>query len=359
MSEIERRKQEHMDLAASDAATGVRSAGWDDVALVPTSVPDVSLAEIDRSTIFLGHRLTAPILIAGMTGGHDGALEINRRLARAAARLGLAIGVGSQRAALLNPELEPTYRVVRDEAPDAVVVANLGMCQLVEQGDEPAFGPRQIRAVIDMVGADLLAIHLNALEELIQPEGDRNVSNLSAAIARVVDWSPVPVIAKETGAGVSREAAIGLAACGVAAIDVGGTGSTSFARIEAARAGTTGDRRGSRLGATFADWGIPTAASLVEAASAGLPLIATGGIHDGLHAAKALALGATVVGIGRVAVSAARLGAEALIEELGILLEELSVAMVLTGTHRVRDLNKNEPVITGRTAEWLHARRLP
>lgn len=358
MSDIERRKRQHMELAGSDAATSVRSAGWDDVELVPASVPDVSIADIDLSTSFLGRRLSAPVVIAGMTGGHEQAIEVNRNLARAAAELGLAIGVGSQRAALVDPSLAPTYRVVRDEAPDSVVIGNLGMCQLIEQDGHEALGPGDFETAVAMIDADFLAIHLNAVEELIQPEGDRTMSGISAAIARSVEWSPVPVIAKETGAGMTREAAVGLASCGVQALDVGGVGGTSFARIEAMRAREIGDRRGIRLGQTFGGWGVPTAVSVVEAAGAGLPLVATGGIRNGLHAAKAIALGATLVGVGGPAINAARIGPDAVIEELTLLLEELRMAMTLTGVLRVPELGKNEPVLVGRTAQWLRARRL-
>ena len=358
MSDIERRKREHMELARSDAAASTRAAGWDDVELRPVAVPDVSIADVDVSTTFLGRRLAAPILIAGMTGGHEQALGINRSLARAAAGLGLAVGVGSQRAALVDPTLAPTYAVVRDEAPDAVVIANIGMCQLVEQDGRPPLGPDDIRIAVEMIDADFLAVHLNAVEELIQPEGDRNMTGLGAAIARAVEWSPVPVIAKETGAGLTREAAIDLAGWGVHALDVGGVGGTSFARVEALRAANVGDRRGIRLGETFGGWGVPTVASIVEAGLAGLPLVATGGVRNGLHVAKALALGATIVGVGGPVINAARHGPEAVVEELTLLVEELKVAMVLTDTSAVADLGKSESIVTGRTAEWLRARGL-
>ncbi|MGH9245260.1 MAG: type 2 isopentenyl-diphosphate Delta-isomerase, partial [Acidimicrobiales bacterium] len=281
------------------------------------------------STTFLGHRLAAPVVIAGMTGGHERALEVNRNLAQAAAKLGIAIGTGSQRAALAAPALIPTYSVVREHAPDAVVIGNLGMCQLIPQGDEPPFGREEILSAVAMIEADLLAIHLNAVEELIQPEGDRSMRGILAAIANCVAWSPVPVIAKETGAGMTRESAASLASCGVHGIDVGGVGGTSFARIEALRAREAGDARGSRLGETFGDWGVPTALSIIEASTADLPLIATGGVRNGLHAAKAIALGASLVGVGGPAIIAARSSADAVIEEMTLFLEELRVAMTL------------------------------
>ena len=356
MSLIENRKREHMAIALSDGSQSRRSALWEDVHLVSESVPDVSLADIDLSTDFLGRRLPTPLLISGMTGGHAQAIEINRSLATVAEALGLAIGTGSQRAALANPDLTETYSVVRAHAPGAFVMGNIGMSQLVPQDDEPSFGRGEIECAVSMVDADALAIHLNAIEELVQPEGDRNMSGLSRAIARAVEWSPVPVVAKETGAGMNRETAHKLTATGVAALDVGGAGGTSFARIEALRANAVDDARGVRLGRTFGDWGVPTVLSLLEARTAGLPLIATGGVRNGIHVAKALALGASLVGIGGPFIRAAHHGAEAVAAEVRLMIDEIKVAMVLTGVRNVEGLRRLEPVLLGRVAEWIAAR---
>ena len=359
MSEIESRKRQHVELAMSAASQSARSALWEDVHLPPVSVPDVALADVDVSTEFLGHRLSTPLLITGMTGGYAQALEINRTLASAAEELGLAIGTGSQRAALANPELASTYSVVREHAPEAFVLGNIGMNQLVAQDDEPPFDADDINRAVAMIDADALAIHLNAVEELIQPEGDRNMRGLSDAIGRAVEWSPVPVVAKETGAGMTRETAVGLAGTGVAALDVGGAGGTSFALIESARAESVGDDRGIRLGSTFGDWGVPTALAIVEARNAGLPLIATGGVRNGLHIAKALALGASLVGIAGPIIRTARHGTKAVITEVQHLIEELKVAMVLTGNPTIDALQRLKPVLLGGAAEWVHARYQP
>ncbi|MGH8875500.1 MAG: type 2 isopentenyl-diphosphate Delta-isomerase, partial [Acidimicrobiia bacterium] len=310
------RKRQHMDIALSDDARSVVSAGWEDVHLVPSSVPEVSLADVELATTLLGHQLQAPLVIASMTGGHEAAFEINATLGAAAERLGVAVGAGSQRAALREPSLSPTYAVIRERAPSAVVIANLGMCQLVSQGDVPPLGHEEISQAVAMLDAQILAVHLNVVEELIQTEGDRHTSGLGPALARVADLSPVPILAKETGAGMTRESASLLAEAGLAALDVGGAGGTSFARIEGIRARERGDFRGTRLGETFARWGLPTAASIVEVSEVGLPLIATGGVRTGLDAAKALALGADLVGLGRPALAAAMKGLDPLLDEL-------------------------------------------
>jgi isopentenyl-diphosphate delta-isomerase len=321
-------------------------------------LPEISPDDLDLTTSFLGHTLQAPLIIAGMTGGSAEALELNRSLAIAANALGVAIGTGSQRAAIRNPALIPTYAVVRQHAPDTVVVGNLGMCQLIDQPGESGFGPADIEAAIEMIEADVLAIHLNAVEELIQPEGDRHMRGVAAAIKECVKRSGVPVIAKETGAGVTRETAITLAGLGVAGIDVGGVGGTSFARIEGIRAQEIGDERGERLGRVFQKWGLTTVLSILESRSVGVPLIATGGIRSGLHAAKALALGASLVGVGSPAIRAAEHGPDAVINEISLIIEELRTAMTLIGAPTIEKLQAHRPVLLGSVAEWVQARGL-
>ncbi|MGH8913590.1 MAG: type 2 isopentenyl-diphosphate Delta-isomerase [Acidimicrobiia bacterium] len=358
MSSISNRKKEHLEAAVQTTSqTGV-GAGWEDVHLVPASLPDISMSQVDVSTDIAGHDIEAPIVIASMTGGHEMSMPINQRLAMAAESLGLAIGSGSQRAALRDKSLARTYSIIRETAPGAVVLANIGVCQLVPQGDEPALVRGEIEEVVGMVDAQFLIIHLNVVEELIQPEGDSNMAGLLSAIGSVVSWSPVPVMVKETGAGMSRETAAALAGQGVTALDVGGAGGTSFARIEGARAKQRGDRRGSRFGSTFGDWGIPTAISILEARGAGLPVVATGGVRTGLDAAKALALGATAVGLGRPVLTAAIEGYDKLLEELSDFIDELKVAMVLTAARDVPALRGHHPVLTGHVSQWADQRGL-
>lgn len=353
---IKDRKREHVELALADASQALTPAGWDDVSLVSAALPEVSTGDIDLSLDFVGRRLSAPVAIAAMTGGHDDAVELNAALGAAAAQLGLAVGVGSQRAGLADGSLERSFSAIRDRAPQAVVIGNIGACQLVEQRGALPLTRVEVLRLVEMISADALAVHLNVVQELVQTEGDRNFDALADAIATLVHQCPVPVIVKETGAGMSRADAEALAATGVAAIDVGGAGGTSFARIEAGRAARIGDERGTRLGATFANWGIPTAASVLEVRGCGVPVVATGGIRNGLDAAKALALGATVVGIGRPAMVAAQRGEAALVHELELVLEELRTALLLCGARTPADLPA--PVLSGFTLEWSKQRGL-
>lgn len=358
MAEISDRKREHLDLARDSASQSEVTAGWEDIHLVASSLPGGNLDEIDLSIDLVGERLEAPFIIASMTGGHNQAIDVNERLAAAAQELGVAIGSGSQRAALRHPELARTYSVIRETAPDAVVLANVGACQLVDQGVVPALTEDEIETVIGMLDAQALIVHLNVIEEAIQPEGDSNYSGLVQAVEKVVSHSSVPVVAKETGAGMSREVAVDLADVGVAALDVGGAGGTSFARIEGTRASRLGDSRGARLGETFGGWGITTAASILEVSSSGLPAIATGGVRNGLNAAKALSLGAAAVGLGRPALEAAMDGPNGPTEVLTMFIDELKLSMLLTRSLNVGDLQAHRPVVTGFTREWAAQRGL-
>ena len=235
----------------------------------------------------------------------------------------------------------------------AFVIANVGVSQLVAQDDGRPLDAKDIRALIQMVGANAIALHLNYLEESVQPEGQTRASGIEAAIRRLVRQSTVPVIAKETGAGINGQVARRLKLLGVKAIDVGGVGGTSFAAIEALRAQERGQLAQARLGQLFRDWGMPSAVAVAGSARAGLPVIATGGVRSGLDAAKALALGATAVGVGRPLLQAALDGAEAVDRWIAQFALELRTAAFLSGVVRARDLATRRPVITGTTRDWI------
>jgi isopentenyl-diphosphate delta-isomerase len=350
---IERRKAEHLRIAAEEEIETTRAPGWADVHLVHDALPVTDAARIDLSARLLGHALALPLVIAGMTGGHSGAERVNATLAEAAARHGIGIGVGSQRAALRDPSLRRTYAVVRERAPKAFVIANVGISQLVAQDDGAPLGAADIHALVEMIGANAIALHLNYLEESVQPEGQTRATGTEAAIRRLVRQSPVPVIAKETGAGITAAVATRLKALGVKVIDVGGVGGTSFAAIEALRARAYGHLGQAHLGEVFRDWGVPSAVAVAGCARSGLAVIATGGVRSGLDAAKAIALGATVVGVGRPLLQAALEGSEAVDRWISQFALELRTATFLVGLARSRDLATRPPVVTGATRDWI------
>jgi isopentenyl-diphosphate delta-isomerase len=310
------------------------------------------MSKIDTGIELFGKKLAAPIVISAITGGFEGAEKINRNLAEAAARIGVGMGVGSQRPALEHPELASSFEVVKEyEAP--LMIGNLGAPQLVEQRKRKPLGTEDCRRAMEMVGADILAIHLNFLQEIVQPEGDTNAGGCTDAIAKVA--KEIPVLAKETGAGISWEVADELKRAGVRGIDVGGHSGTSFSAVEYHRAVGRNKETLSRLGETFWDWGIPTPLAILEA-NVGLPTIATGGLRNGLDAAKAISLGANAAGLSRKMLAPAMESADAVAKELEMVIAELKAAMFLTGARNVAALRDNESVIaTGPLSEWMNA----
>ncbi|TAJ43375.1 type 2 isopentenyl-diphosphate Delta-isomerase [Methanofollis fontis] len=336
------RKLDHL-LICRDHQVEVGNTGFSDVRLVHEALPECDLGAISMKTRFLGADLSAPLFIAAMTGGHPETEEVNRRLARAAERLGLGMGVGSQRAALEHPDLSASFSAVREEAPHAFLCANLGAVQLRDHGAEWA------ERAVEMIDADALCIHLNFLQEAIQPEGDRDARGCLAAIADLCSGFRTPVIVKETGAGISRETARLLRGAGADAIDIGGFGGTSWAAVEIQRAE---DERQKALGERFLDWGIPTVVSLMEVAGDG-PVIATGGVRSGIDTAKAIALGADLAGMALPLLPAAMESDKALERAVGAVLSELRSAMFLTGSASIDGLRKSRTYITGTTREMI------
>ncbi len=354
--EVKQRKIEHVTVALGQDVSAPQRANWSDVRFVHQALPEVDLDRIDTSVSFLHQRLRYPLFISSLTGGHPDVTNINRNLARAAENYGLALGVGSQRAAIVNPDVADSYAITRETAPNAFLIANIGAPQLIVQAKHPAFTPEQVQRAIDMIGANALAVHMNSLQEAAQPEGDRHAVGVAEALRNVTQQVQVPVIAKETGAGVSREQALLLRSCGVSAIDVGGAGGSSMAAMEAARSQSRGDERTMNIGLLYRDWGIATPIAVVEASTAKLPLISTGGVRNGLDIARALALGATLVGMGFPFLKAASESYESVCELLETVIAELKVAMQLSGAATIEQLRQVDVVVMGETREWLTLR---
>ncbi len=334
MSLMSQRKEGHIDAVLSGLvnARGV-SSGFDGVRFEHCALPELDLAQIDLSSVFLGKTLRRPFLISSMTGGHAHAARINAVLAEAAQALGIALGVGSQRVALTEGGLQGTDRSLRRIAPDIALYGNVGAAQLRE------FGVDDMRRAVDMIGADALILHLNPLQEALQARGDTRWSGLLAMLEQLCGELHVPVIVKEVGFGISATVAVRLVACGVSGIDVAGAGGTSWSAVEGRLAS---DPQAAALAELYRDWGIPTATALreVSAALPNLPLIGSGGIRHGLDAAKALRLGAHVVGQAGPLLRAAIDGIEPLMAHFSLLEQGLRLACFATGSGNLAELRR-------------------
>jgi isopentenyl-diphosphate delta-isomerase len=325
------RKADHIRICLEEDVAFQQTTGLERFRFRHCCLPELNAPDIDLSTVFLGHRLQAPLLISSMTGGTEQAQRINTHLAEVAQQYGLAMGVGSQRVAIENPKLMSTFQV-RTVAPDIVLLANLGAVQFNYN-----YGVAECQRLVESLEADGLILHLNPLQECIQPQGDTNFAGLLQKIEHLCQRLSVPVIVKEVGNGISGEVAQSLMNAGVQAIDVAGAGGTSWAKVEGVRSQTLLQRR---LSQTFADWGIPTADCLqqIRQVAPTLPLIASGGLKNGLDAAKTLALGANLAGFARSLLSAAAQSPEAVATEVEILLAELRTVLFCTGVARIEDL---------------------
>lgn len=332
MTDIEKRKEDHIEIGLSENVSMEKSTGFDQFSFMHQALPELAFRDISLETAFLGRDIGAPILISSMTGGNDRAETINRHLGEAAQRLRLPMAVGSQRILIEQPKVLNSFKAARKAAPNIPIYGNLGAVQL-NNGVEF----EHVHRVVDFIQGDGCFLHMNPLQEVVQTEGDTDFRGLLDKIGELADTLDFPVLAKEVGCGIAPEIAVALAKRGVSAIDISGAGGTSWASIEAQRAESPGKRR---LGEVFSDWGIPTTESLVLCREAlpDFPFIASGGIRNGLDVAKALALGADLVAFAMPLLKPATISTEAVIETIEQILMELRVAMFLIGADDLSSL---------------------
>ena len=332
---IDQRKSDHIKINLEKDVRSALTTGLESYHFVHEALPELDLNRVDSSLSLFGKRLNAPILISSMTGGTEEAETINQRLAEVAYVMRIAMGVGSQRAAIENHEQAKTFQV-RRVAPDILLFANLGAVQL-----NYGYGIDQCRRAVEMIQADALILHLNPLQEAVQAGGDTNFEGLAKKIEEVCKKIGVPVVAKEVGWGISERTAKLLADCGVQAIDVAGAGGTSWSQVEMHRAPDEFTRQ---LAATFVGWGIPTAESIlnVKKAAPGMTVFASGGIKDGLDIAKCIALGATLGGMAGQFLKAAAISTESAVEMIQLVKKQIEVTMFACGAKEIGELENQK-----------------
>lgn len=329
---ISRRKDDHIRINLEEDVRSGLTTGLERYSFTHEALPEMALNDTDLQVPLFGKVVRAPLLISSMTGGTQEAAVLNRRLAEAAQEAGIAMGLGSQRAAIEHPELAATFSIARKAAPDALLFANLGAVQL-----NYGYGIAECRRAVDMLEADALILHLNPLQEAVQHGGNTDFSSLAKKIEQTCRSLEVPVIVKEVGWGISERTARLLANCGVAAIDVAGAGGTSWSQVEMHRAPDAFTRS---LAATFVEWGIPTAESIlnVRRAAPEMSIFASGGLRHGLDIAKCLGLGATLGGMAGMFLKAAAQSTQAVLDTIRLLETQLRVTMFATGARTLADL---------------------
>lgn len=351
----ESRKAEHINIALARDVSSRVTAGFEDVELIHNAVCEVDLGEIDTSVTVMGKRLRVPLIIEALTGGTREAKRINMGLAEVAESEGIGIGVGSVRAALEDPRLVDTYSIVRDRAPNTLVISNIGAAQVAKHGSEYAL------KAIEVAKADSLAIHFNKLQELVMPEGETRFKGYGQHIVELSKRLGEKLCLKETGAGFGCEAARLAESWGVKWVDVAGVGGTSWFAVEYFRAERKGGEKASMLDKALWNWGVPTAVSIVESklCARSLSIIASGGLRTGVDTAKAIALGASCAGMARPFLVSFSKGG---VRETRRLVKSFELAlrftMFLVGAKNMRELGSVPLVIRGRTAEWLEQRGL-
>ncbi len=347
-TDISQRKKDHLALCAGpNVGFRQKSTLLEHVEFVHAAFPEMHADEVDSRIDLLGKTLAAPVIVAAMTGGTEVAAEINQDLARAADELGLGFGLGSQRAMFERPEAAWTFKV-RDVAPHALLLGNLGLVQA------KAMTTAQIQDLVGAVDADALCIHLNPAMEIVQPGGDRDFGGGLDALQRLVEELTVPVVAKETGCGLSRAMGSKIQATGVSTVDVSGAGGTSWVAVEAHRA-VDEDQRA--LAQELWDWGIPTAASVLQLRGLGLHVIATGGLRSGSDVARAVALGAAAGGLATQVLKAHHAGGyDGAHDFLRRVVLSVRSIMLLTGCRTVGELQRAPTILTGELPRWASTR---
>jgi len=336
---IDQRKSDHIRINLEEDVRSAQTTGLENYHFIHEALPEISLADVDLSLPLFGKHLQAPLLISSMTGGTEEAGKINQRLAEAARETGIAMGVGSQRAAIEDPSQIPTFKICRDVAPDILLFANLGAVQL-----NYGYGIDECRRAVEMISADALILHLNPLQEAVQAGGNTDFSGLAKKIEDICSELEVPVIVKEVGWGISEKTARLLNNCGVEAIDVAGAGGTSWSQVEMHRAPDEFTRK---LAATFVDWGINTSDSIlnVKKAAPELTIFASGGLEDGLDIAKCIALGATLGGMAGSFLKAAAVSTEKVVDVIELVKKQFKVTMFSLGisnNNLLKDIDFNE-----------------
>lgn len=332
MEIIQNRKKDHIDICLNkDVQFNSFSAGFDDYQFEHQALPEIDFSDIDLSIELFGKKLNAPIFVSSMTGGLEKGTQINKNLAKACQKLNIAMGLGSQRIILEVPESLESFKV-RDVAPDIFLFGNVGAVQL-----NYGYGKKELAKLVECVGANAIFLHLNPLQEAIQPEGDKNFSNLLKKIDHISKGVKFPVFIKETGCGISASLAKKLNTSAISGIDVAGGGGTSWALIESYRAKNPMQ---AKIGETFRNWGIPTADSLVKVKEnvKNKYIFASGGIKNGIDICKAIALGADCVGIAHPLLEPSIISAEAVEEKLQQYIEELKIAMFCLGVKSIKEL---------------------
>ncbi|MHA1728050.1 MAG: type 2 isopentenyl-diphosphate Delta-isomerase [Promethearchaeota archaeon] len=362
LKEISERKDDHLKIALKEKTESTVTTWLECVKFIHSALPEMNIENIDTSIEFLGKKLFAPLIISGITGGTEKGKEINKNLAQAAQKYGIGMMVGSQRIALNNPKTTGTFSIVRKYAPDIPIIANIGISQIVKSTDK---NYNSFENIIKMIDADALAIHLNPLQEIIQPEGETNFEQGLKKIAELKDNLEIPILVKETGSGISREIAKELINIGIKIISVSGVGGTSWAAVESYRKKIQIQEKSnlkSDLAELFWNWGIPTAASIIETKSAcsksdNIKIIGSGGIRTGLDIAKCIAIGADLAGLAKPFLNAAAVNEPSYLNNLmEKLMNELKVTMFLTGNRTIQDLKETSVVIMPQLKFWLEER---